>query len=155
MPWLPCHENRSHCSFSKWYSGLWPPESQHSRKLISVTKSLLLCCCLVAKWCPTLSDPMGCNPPGSSVQDFPGKNTGMDCHFVSRGSSQPRDWTHVSCLAGRWATWEARVSTSEQFFELSLNRMSAYDLSEIMSQWNTQKNKDWVLIWCQENTGGS
>ena len=34
----------------------------------------------------TLCDPMDCSPPGSSVHgDFPGKNTGVGCHF--RGSS--------------------------------------------------------------------
>ena len=38
---------------------------------------------LVAKLCPILSDPMDCSPPGSSVHgDFPGKNTGMGCHFI-------------------------------------------------------------------------
>ena len=44
--------------------------------------------------------------------DFPGKNTGVDNHFsFSRGSSQPRDGNHASCLAGGffypWATREA------------------------------------------------
>ena len=33
--------------------------------------------------CPTLCDPMDCSLPGSSVYgDFPGKNTGMGCHFL-------------------------------------------------------------------------
>ena len=27
----------------------------------------------------------------------PGKNTGVGCHFLLQGSSQPRDQTHVSC----------------------------------------------------------
>ena len=32
--------------------------------------------------CPTLCDPMDCNPPGDSVHgDSPGKNTGVGCHF--------------------------------------------------------------------------
>ena len=31
--------------------------------------------------CLTLCDPMNCSPPGSSPQNFPGKNTGVDCHF--------------------------------------------------------------------------
>ena len=42
------------------------------------------------------------------------KNTGVGCHFFLQGSSQPRDWTQVSCTAGRfftnWATKEALVS---------------------------------------------
>ena len=27
-------------------------------------------------------DPMGCSLPGSSVHVFPGKNTGVGCHFI-------------------------------------------------------------------------
>ena len=34
--------------------------------------------------CPTLCDPMDCSPPGSSVL-FPGKNTGVSCHFLLQG----------------------------------------------------------------------
>ena len=37
-----------------------------------------------------------------SPWDFPGKNTGVGCHFLFRGSSQPRDQTWVSCIAGRF-----------------------------------------------------
>ena len=41
--------------------------------------------------------------------DFPGKNTGMGCHSFSRGSSQPRDRTRVSCTAGKFFTdWATR-----------------------------------------------
>ena len=43
--------------------------------------------------------------------DFPGKNTGVSCHALLQGSSQPRDWTQVSHIAGGfftiWATREA------------------------------------------------
>ena len=42
--------------------------------------------------------------------DFPGKNTGVGCISFARKSSQPRDWTQVSCIIGRcftiWATRE-------------------------------------------------
>ena len=56
--------------------------------------------------------PMNCSLPGSSVHgDSPGKNTGGGCLPSSRGSSQPKDRTQVSCIAGRfftiWATGEA------------------------------------------------
>ena len=38
---------------------------------------------LVTKLCPTLHDPMGCSSPGSSAHGiFPGKNTGLCCHFL-------------------------------------------------------------------------
>ena len=34
----------------------------------------------------TLSDPMDCGPPGSSVHgDSPGKNTGVGCHAFLQG----------------------------------------------------------------------
>ena len=43
--------------------------------------------------------------------NFPGKNTGVGCHFFSRESSPPRDWTWVSCIAGRFFTnWVTRKS---------------------------------------------
>ena len=39
--------------------------------------------CLVTQLCPTLCDPMDCNPPGFSVLgDFLGKNTGVGCHAL-------------------------------------------------------------------------
>ena len=44
-------------------------------------------CCLVAKLCLTLCDPMDCSPPGSSVHGIPQarKNTGVGCHFLLQG----------------------------------------------------------------------
>ena len=43
--------------------------------------------------------------------DFPGKNTGVGCHFLPRGSSQPRGWTRIPCsdkqILYHWATREA------------------------------------------------
>ena len=32
----------------------------------------------------------------------------------SRGSSWPRDWTQVSCIASRWFTWATREATQAQ-----------------------------------------
>ena len=68
---------------------------------------------LVAQSHPTLCDPIDCSPPGSSVHgDSPGKNNRVGCHALLQGSSQPRNWTQVSCIAGRfftiWATREVQ-----------------------------------------------
>ena len=42
--------------------------------------------CVHAQSCPTLCDPVDCSPPGSSVHGiFPGKNTGIGCHFLLQG----------------------------------------------------------------------
>ena len=38
----------------------------------------------VAQSCPTLCDSMDCSLPGSSIHDFPGKNTGVGCHCLLR-----------------------------------------------------------------------
>ena len=62
------------------------------------------CCwwCSVAKSCPTLCDPVDCSPPGSSVRGtFPGKNTGMGCHFLSQGDLPDRDRTCIFCTGRR------------------------------------------------------
>ena len=55
--------------------------------------------CLVAQLCPTLCNPMTCSPPGSSVH---GISQARILEWVaisfSRGSSPPRDRTHVSYI---------------------------------------------------------
>ena len=58
--------------------------------------------CLVAKSCPTLRDPMDCSPSGSSVHEIlQARILEWVAISFSRGSSQPRDWTHISCI-GKW-----------------------------------------------------
>ena len=70
-------------------------------KAISIVYALLL----VAQSCLTLCDPMDCSPPGSSVH---GILQARILEWVaipfSRGSSQPRGQTQVSCIAGRFFT---------------------------------------------------
>ena len=69
--------------------------------------------CLVAQSCLTLCNPMDCSPPGFSVHGI------LQARILERvampfseGSSQPRNQTQVSCIAGRfftiWATKEAQ-----------------------------------------------
>ena len=64
---------------------------------------------LVAQLCPTLWDPMDCSPPGSSVHGIL-QATVMEWVVIpfSRGSSQPKDQTSVSCIISCiftiWAT---------------------------------------------------
>ena len=60
---------------------------------------------LVAQSCLTLCNPMDWSPPGSSVH---GILQARILEWVaipfSRGSSWSRDWTQVSCIAGRFFT---------------------------------------------------
>ena len=61
--------------------------------------------CLVSQSCLTFCYPVGCSLPGSSVH---GILQGRILEWVampsSRGSSQPRDGTQVSCFVGRFFT---------------------------------------------------
>ena len=65
---------------------------------------------LVTQSCLALCNSMYCSPPGSSVRGI--LQAGI-LEWVampsSRGSSQPRYWTWVSCIAGRFFTiWPTR-----------------------------------------------
>ena len=67
---------------------------------------------LVLQLYPTLCNPMDYSPPGSSVHEsLQARILEWAAIPFSRGSSQPRDQTQVSCIAGRfftfWATREA------------------------------------------------
>ena len=65
----------------------------------------------VTQSCPTLCNPMDCSLPGSSIHGiFQARALEWGAISFSRRSSQPRDWTRVSCIVGRrftvWATRE-------------------------------------------------
>ena len=64
--------------------------------------SLILTCMLVAQSCLTQCNPMDCSPPGFSVHKLlQARMLEWTAMPSSRGSSGPRDWTRVSCIAGR------------------------------------------------------
>ena len=61
--------------------------------------------CLVPQSCPTLCDPVNCSPPGSSVHGLlQARISEWVAMHSSRGSSQPRDPTQASHIAGRFFT---------------------------------------------------
>ena len=62
----------------------------HSKKTKQLTVPAFICLkvCMLVKSpqsCPTLCDPMDYSPPGFSVHDSPGKNTGVGCHALFQG----------------------------------------------------------------------
>ena len=62
-------------------------------------------CVLVAQSCPTHCHSMDCSPPGSFVHGiFQARILEWVAISFSRGSSQLRDQTWVSCIAGRFFT---------------------------------------------------
>ena len=78
---------------------------------------VVLCMCVESfQLCPTLCDPMDCSLPGSTVLGI------LQARILkwvvipfSRGSSQPRDQTWVTCVAGRFFTiWAIRKAKKKK-----------------------------------------
>ena len=70
----------------------------------------------VAQSCPTLSGPVDCSLPGSSLHGiFQARILEWVAISFSRASSQPRDRTEVSLIGGRrfnlWATRDSKTTT--------------------------------------------
>ena len=84
-------------------------------KLTQHCKLTMRVCLSVAQSCLTLCDPVDCSPPGSFIHGVLQARTQEWVAIpFSRGSSQPRDRTQVSCAAGRVftvsATREAQIN---------------------------------------------
>ena len=62
---------------------------------------------LITQWCPALCDSMDSSSPGSSVRGILQARILEWVAISSRESSQPRDQTWVSCIAGRFFTFSA------------------------------------------------
>ena len=78
-------------------------------------------CAKALQSCPTLCNPMGQSPPGSCVH---GILQARRLHWAavpsSRGSSQPRDRTSISCVAGGFFSAEPLGSPPPRPFTRSL-----------------------------------
>ena len=70
----------------------------------------------VAQSCPTLCDPMDCSLPGSVHGILQARILEWVAISFSRGSSQPRDWTQVSHIAGRCFTVRTTRKAKEFLF---------------------------------------
>ena len=72
------------------------------------TNSQVCMCAISLQSCPTLCNPMNCTLSGSSVHGILQARIWESVAMPSsRGSSPPRDWTHISCsscIAGRFFT---------------------------------------------------
>ena len=103
-------------------------------------------CMLVAQSCPTLSDPMDCSPPGSSVH---GISQARVLEWVaipfSRISSWPRDRTQVSHIADRFFTiWVTREAPYMHKLSLLLKLHQKIQLITLLfSCWVMQSWNGW------------
>ena len=76
---------------------------------------------LVTKSFLNLCHPMDYSPPGSSLHGISqAKILEWVAIYICRGSSPPRDWTWVFCIAGRffttWVIWEEGLWCSQKQF---------------------------------------
>ena len=86
----------------------------------------------VAQSCPTLCYPMDCSPPGSSIHGiFQARILEWVAISFSRGSSQPRDRTQVSHIAGRcFNLCATREACGQTRMETEIKKSWFYQLSE-------------------------
>ena len=133
-----------------------PVRRARARPLVRELRSCMLCsmkkkekrkrfrrecmrACSLSQSCPTLCDPTDCGQPGSSVSGIfqAGILEWVAVSSSSRGSSRPRDRTHVSCISctGRQilcpcTTWEAQYrplgSTDHELDQNNHNLLVAY-----------------------------
>ena len=87
------------------FSGYMPKSGiagSYGKPILNFLRSLyyVVLCILVTQSCLTLCNTMDCSPPGSSVHGILQARIldWVDIPF-SRRSSQPRDWSQVSCIA--------------------------------------------------------
>ena len=101
-------------TWSEWKCKIrhWSATSREEGLLQETCVCVRVCVCVcvkVTQSCPTLCDPMNYKVPGI----LQARILEWVAFPFSRGSSQPRDWTQVSCTAGRfftsWATRETCV----------------------------------------------
>ena len=115
-----------------------------------------------AQLCPTLCDPMDSSLPGSSVHGiFQARVLEWVTISFSRGSSWPKDWTQVSCIAGRhftlWATREAHrvflilhYHVCSGLIKIPKDIFMKFDEWHLKFKWTTQRIEKIML-----NTGQS
>ena len=92
---------------------------------------------LVAQLCPTLCDPMDCSLPGSFAHEI------LQARILEwiaipffRESSQLRNWTSVSCIAGGFFTvWNTREALKNKHLKIFINGLHTYMLSHFSHIW--------------------
>ena len=98
--------------------------------------------------CSVVADslwPMSCSPRGSSVYVIVlARNTGAVAIFSCRGSFQPRDRTHISCIAGRFFTTEplGNPQGNHRALERGRNRSHGKDLTGLCWLWRWKPTKE-------------
>ena len=88
-----------------------PYTSLATSQPMDCSSGIVVCCGSVCSIMSNSCDPMDCSLPRSSVHGiFPGKNTGVGCHFLLQGTFPTQESNpclpQVYCIAGRFFTTE-------------------------------------------------
>ena len=116
---------------------------------------LCVCYAKLLQSCPTLCEPMDCSPPVSSVHRI------LQARILewvampsSRGSSQPRDPTQVSHIAGGfftiWATREAQL-IGEEARNKYLSVEWRMNIKMTNNSFCDGRIKLWAFVHCSKN----
>ena len=94
--------------------------------------------CLCAQSCPTLCGPMDCSLPGSLSGISQARILEWVAIFFSRESSQPRDWTWISCVSciGRQILHHCAICLAKKFIWVFRNILWK-NLKKLFGQPNT------------------
>ena len=110
---------------------------------------------LISLSCPALRNPMDYSPPASSIHGILQARI-MEWVAIpfSRGSSQPRDQTQVSHMAGRffiiWATREAlqyKIKSLKKKKDNEEKECSTHILARMMGGWGQWLKKKIQQVW--------
>ena len=86
--------------------------------------------------CPTLCDLVDCSLPGFSIHGIL-KTRILEWVAIpfSRGSSWPRDWTQVSCIAGRFLmVWAIRETLKSEIIQVFKSEWFAVPMKKLKSK---------------------
>ena len=111
----------------------------------------------VTQSCPTLCNPMDCNPPGSSIHGiFQARILEWVAISFSRRSSRPRDWTRVSHIVGRrsvWATREVQVSLFAIYSGHLMQRVDSLENTLMLGGIGGRRRRGWQRMrWLNDIT---
>ena len=123
---------------------LWEKKNEKSMQNIFPVPRSIYVCVSVAQLCPTICDPMDCSPSGSSVHGIPQARI-LEWIAIpfSRGISQPRDRTKVSCITGRFFT----VWATGKSYSTCLINGSAIIIEANVSIDMTLSKKSNIFLW--------
>jgi len=96
-------------------------------------------CCLITKLCPTLLWPQGLQPTRLlCLWDFPGKNTGVDCHFLFQGCFLTQGSKPCPCIGRRFVVvvfyqWVTREALLLYFYFVSMQHLVLFSIPSFKS----------------------